>query len=771
MYIGSLLKDARLGFTHSGTDLPFAPDSSDKKYVWRWDSIYDSSVDLTYDLGKRCFIGAVQARISGASEICVLVDGAPVRLTGEVTPVALEGERVTLRIRGDLRELEVADVDVLGSFEDGLPLLFPTPKSYTQGEGRVRISSASYDGASPDEAFAHAFLYETLAERYGDITDPSGVPVTVRLSENGEYEGERYTVQVSEERIVITAGTRLGLLLAACRLADLICDGYAPVCKIDDKPTLPMRGFHMGLPRRDRFDFVKRLFRYVLLPLGYNHVIVEFNAAMRFDRHPEIAEGWVYANKQSKLGKQPPIAHGDMGAEGTALEKEDVRELLGYIADLGFEIIPEVQSLGHVQYITNVHPEIAELEVESRIVTDRRGEDERPDEFYPHTYCPSNEKSLQIIFDIIDEVIEVAKPKRYIHIGHDEIYQLSLCPLCKKKSRRDNYLGHILRLREYAKAQGLDVMIWSDMLHANMPYSLDTYSARDDLPRDVVLLDFTWYFHPGDDLEDDLLPLGFGVMIGNLYSSHFPRYSSRIKKQGMLGGEVSTWTAVSEEVFADNGKIFDLAYTAEMLHNPEVYDERNRRTYTRLIAKHIQPKHRDAIHGKVGFVGKTETVTLPKGSTEGIPECIRALLPEVRLAEGLSAELSGRCERLLIEGATLFSAPRLAWKPLTRLGEYTVVYTDGTEEKIAVNYAGNILRYDTHYAEPMPQMYYRHQGYVGTWYSDPTFESRTAEGEPVTFTSYTWYNPHPDRELSRIYYEADGTDTCKVLLKSLKLVR
>ena len=36
------------------------------------------------------------------------------------------------------------------------------------------------------------------------------------------------------------------------------------------------------------------------------------------------------------------------------------------------------------------------------------------------------------------------------------------------------------------------------------------------------------------------------------------------------------------------------------------------------------------------------------------------------------------------------------------------------------------------------------------------------------FTAFTWYNLHPDRELSHIYYTAD--DTCKVLINSLKLV-
>ncbi len=765
MYIGSLTKGQTPEFTYAHSNITLSPDKAEGGvFAWRWDRIYDSTLEVTLNLGRRSYVGAVVAKIEGGEGIEIYVGGTRVSFTGEVSPVGLYGDTVSLCITGKLEELTLSELDVLGSYDDGAPLLFPTPKTATLGSGEVKIGEI-LKGTGRDESFAAEFFRESLTERFGDITDKRGTPVSFTLSESREYSDERITVSIKKDKIEVTAATRLGLLMGATRLVALVRDGMLPVMEIDDRPALPMRGFHMGLPRRDRFDFVKRLFRYVLLPLGYNHVIVEFNGAMRFDSHPAIAEGWVRANERAKAGLQPPIAHGDMGADGTALEKAEVRELLGYIAELGFEIIPEIQSLGHVQYITNVYPEIAEREVNSRIITDRRGEDERPDEFYPHTYCPSNPRSLEIIRDLIEEIIEVAKPKRYIHIGHDEIYQLSLCPLCAKKSRKDNYLGHILALREQAKAHGLNVMIWSDMLHNNMEYSTETYSARDELPRDVVLLDFTWYFHPAHDIEAELLPLGFNVMIGNLYSSHFPRYSSRMKKEGMIGGEVSTWTAVSEEVFAANGKLFDLAYTSEMLWRLENYDERNRRAYTKLITDKIQPEHRDALHGRLGKVASCISIPLPEGDRSGIPESLVRLCPDVIRAEGVTVSVGTKCDRILIEGATLNSMPRLAWKPLSVIGSYTVSYKDGTKEQIPLEYAGNIMKYDTLYAEPKSEMYYRHQGYLGTWYSDPTYEGRDESGAPVTLSTLCWYNPHPEKEIESLTYRGEAVPTVAMVSK------
>ena len=47
-----------------------------------------------------------------------------------------------------------------------------------------------------------------------------------------------------------------------------------------------------------------------------------------------------------------PVSHGDMVAGGELLEKEEVKGLLNMQRDLDSEIIPEVQSFGHVQYAT-----------------------------------------------------------------------------------------------------------------------------------------------------------------------------------------------------------------------------------------------------------------------------------------------------------------------------------------------------------------------------------------------------------------------------------
>ena len=184
---------------------------------------------------------------------------------------------------------------------------------------------------------------------------------------------------------------------------------------------------------------------------------------------------------------------------------------------------PEVQSFGHVQYITYAHPDIAEVtEEEKDVILDTRAADQPPSTFYKHSYCPMNEKSYEIIFDLIDEIVEVVRPERYVHMGHDEIYQIGLCPRCKNIPHDELYARHVIRMYDYLKARGYKMAIWSDMLQPTEK-RYQTCTAIDRLPKDILMLDFIWYFHFDMDLENNILPAGFPVAIGNLYSSHFPR--------------------------------------------------------------------------------------------------------------------------------------------------------------------------------------------------------------------------------------------------------
>ena len=372
MYIGALKYKEEFTFTHINSNIPFPPSkNADGSFSWKWQELFDTGVDVSFELEKEAYVGAVSFTLSepSAVRIAVLVDGKASGLReassreligGDISiPVGVYGKRVTVRIHTDFKDLELKSIEVLGAYDNDAPLIWPSPKKLGNIKETVGIADIKAAADDPDEIFAAEFLRESLCEKLGEQKVGRGVTV---IFKKADFEGERYTVQCSEKTVTVSGGKRISLLYGADVISSLTDrEGFHSV-DVDDHPSAKLRGFHFGLPHRDKIEFTKKLLRYVLLPMRYNVIFLEFAGGMRFDRHPEISYGWLDAAENAKAGKQPFMPHSDKVSRWSLLEKDDVRRLVSYIKELGFALIPEVQSLAHVQYITYAHPEIAELD-------------------------------------------------------------------------------------------------------------------------------------------------------------------------------------------------------------------------------------------------------------------------------------------------------------------------------------------------------------------------------------------------------------------------
>lgn len=778
MYIGIINYEKDLLFTHINSNLKFDPSKSENGvYSWCWNEIYDTGVDITLKLERECYVGAVNFTVPDVSlaEANVIIEGVTsgsrrssdhTLFGGKISiPVGRHAKALKLRLHADFQDVEISDIEILGAYNDEVPLIYPTPKSVKRKNAHAYISDVIPASSDPDEIFAANFLREGLTEKIGEWRHADGI--TVIIKKESLYDGERYTVNCSEKSVTVSAKSRISLLYGIDTLLSLATKNGLYLADVDDEPSQKLRGFHFGLPHKDRIEFTKRLMRYVLIPMRYNTVFLEFAGGMRFDKHPEISEGWLRAAENAKAGKQPYMPHSDKVSNRSLLEKETVKELVSYIKELGLALIPEVQSLAHVQYITYAHPEISELDNTDVEIDVREGADARPEKFYAHSYCPSNPKSYEIIYDIIDEIVEITEPSGYVHMGHDEVYQIGLCDKCSKKLPSELFAEHVIAMHSYLAKKGLKMMMWSDMLHPAPVTDYLTYKAIDKIPKDIIMLDFIWYFHPNRDIEDNLLSKGFKVAVGNLYSSHYPRFKSRVKKDGMIGGEVSMWLITDEDILAKNGKLWDIMYLSEMLWNTEGFDETNRKTYTEIISKYIQPATRDKIRGKFRPHGYTETRFELSGVSDKIPEELISLCPDAKLAESIRVAVNGKYDRIVFEHATLNIAPRIVWMPNFDVGKYIIEYEDGEISAAEIRYAENVMCYKSSYALPKHQQYYRHFGYEGTWFSDPVYEGKNTYGEDMTVSGFVWENPYPDKRIKTITYTPKETDYCDLVIAGI----
>jgi len=102
-------------------------------------------------------------------------------------------------------------------------------------------------------------------------------------------------------------------------------------------------------------------------------------------------------------------------SKGGVLEKSEVADLVAWARDHYIEVTAEIPSLTHSYYLLTRHRELAE---------NARAE-------WPDTYCPSNPDVYPLLFDVVDEYLDVIHPS-LVHMGHDEWRMpWGECPRCR----------------------------------------------------------------------------------------------------------------------------------------------------------------------------------------------------------------------------------------------------------------------------------------------------------------------------------------------------
>jgi len=822
MYIGSLLKkesgiSTEISFTRLGTSLPIetlsgekaetclfeaCPLAKDSSVSVKWDTMLLTGMDITLAFSKKCFVDTLFLKLAEGSAVkgvrilyadsdefktAAVLKGND-RYSGEISLTAgVDTDKIIIRLDACLVNIAVSSLDVFGGILDERPV-FPAPSVMEYIDSDMILLdeiSGAEDDLSPDASFAKALYLEKLEEKglsLGEYNNHwySNTHYKISFRLNPSYAEEEYTITSDKIGCVIEASHRKGFVYAVDTLSQLTSDGYLPHVKIKDAPFLQMRGYHMGIPARAKIPFVKRLIKYMLAPMRYNVIFLELGGGMRYDSHPEINEMWVTIKEKMTVGEWPYCGHIDMDANGDIIEKDEVRDLIDFAESYGIEIVPEVQSLSHVQYLTKAFPEIAELPEEKKkpLPEDLRLADIPTNDFYPDSYCPCNEKSYEILFDVLDEVIEVFKPRKYVHMGHDEVYTHNACPICKNKTAAEVVASDINRIHAHLKEKGLGMIIWGDMVNNINWYAAP--EAIDLIPKDIVLLDFIWYYRFNEDTESRLLDHGFKVAIGNMYASHYPRFSDRVRREGMVGAQLSTWVEIDEKVLSYEGKMYDTVFTGNMMWS-EQYDARSFYTYARYITE-ILPE----LRSRVGYEkdeqlpsrnGEFDTVSL-KG-TKGIPSEIKNNIPSGKVslkgiefdigniikvsAQGINVtapesaceEVNKKADSIAFLLAAANPVMRAVWKTMPKIAEITVAYSDGTEEKINLEYGYNIYDINARYGKPLEGGYYRHQGFSGTYTIDASFEGKTEGGDDISLRSYEWVNPSPSKEIKSITLKAE----------------
>jgi len=152
---------------------------------------------------------------------------------------------------------------------------------------------------------------------------------------------------------------------------------------------------------------------------------------------------------------------------GPFYTRDEICELVGFAAERGIEVIPEIDMPGHMTALLAAYPKYS--------CSGKMVQLAKTGGIYPIILCAGQEKTYSLIETILDEVLPLFPGKR-IHIGGDEAPkgEWKKCPHCQRRIREDHLAdenaleGYFLtRVIRMLAERGKQAICWNEALMGN----------------------------------------------------------------------------------------------------------------------------------------------------------------------------------------------------------------------------------------------------------------------------------------------------------------
>jgi hypothetical protein len=422
-----------------------------------------------------------------------------------------------------------------------IPPLLPSPRALLPGKGAFRLKPdvpiVLPEGSSGIDFFTAQSLQAAIRGRMGlslpiethSRNDDLGP--RIELLRRGSI-GEGYRLVISRERVRAEGQGNAGLRYAVESLSQLLplAGRSLPTCEIEDAPDFAKRGLLLDISRGKvpKLATLKGLVD-LMVGLKLNLLMLYTEHVFQFRRHPLI------------------------GQDASPMSAEEVRELDEYARARHVELVPTLQSLGHMHQILK-HPRYRHL-----------AESEKG-----WSVSPSLEETYALLDDLYSEYLGNFG-SAFLNANCDEPVDLGK-GLSKSRAESEGvapiFASHVSRVQDLAAKHGKKTMIWADFVFEHK-------EVLPLLPKDLLLID--WWYEANHDFERVRLlrenGIPFMAAAGTSgWNTLFPRmenalanirgYAEAAKRHGALGLIVTEW--------GDNGhgnllgnSVYGLAFGAQ----------------------------------------------------------------------------------------------------------------------------------------------------------------------------------------------------------------
>ncbi|MCQ2237616.1 MAG: glycoside hydrolase family 20 protein [Bacteroidaceae bacterium] len=324
------------------------------------------------------------------------------------------------------------------------------------------------------QGYMHQMLGHALPQLGG------GKALNVVKVSGWDLPANAYRLKVTADTMTLEAQTAEGAWYGVQTLRQLMEESTAiPQMEITDYPQFEWRGLMHDVSRHFfTLEYLKHqidlLSRYKMNKL-HLHLTDDQGWRMEIKKYPELTQksAWRTWNNQDSTcmekQKENPYLYIDprfvserdgQTVYGGYYTQQQLRDLVAYAAQRHVDIVPEVDSPGHMMAAISSHPEFTATGSAAWGST------------FSVPLSPANENVFTFIQDVFDEVMDVF-PSHYIHIGADEVEKTTWkeSQACQDLMKREGIATpeelqnwFVMRVKNHVTAKGREVIAWDDAL-------------------------------------------------------------------------------------------------------------------------------------------------------------------------------------------------------------------------------------------------------------------------------------------------------------------
>ena len=185
--------------------------------------------------------------------------------------------------------------------------------------------------------------------------------------------------------------------------------------------------------------------------------------------------------------------------------------------------MPQVNLFGHQSWASTLNPllkKYPEFDETPWVQIPENYKWPNPDELYCKSYCPLHPGVHDIVFDLVDEIMEVCET-RHFHAGMDEVFYIGMdkCTRCAGKDKSKLFADEVNKINDHINSNKGRLWIWGDRMIDGESTKLgmwegsknDTYRSIDMINRNVIIND--WHYESAPQTAALFAEKGYDVMM------------------------------------------------------------------------------------------------------------------------------------------------------------------------------------------------------------------------------------------------------------------